>query len=111
MSSSVSGPFLRDIHVRFHKVAVWFTFFLLVTGGINIHFAKLARGIFTMPYLWALNIKIVFFTVLITLFFMNYKNLTITAKKSGLQQLPFQGTSLILGILILLMASFLKHLP
>lgn len=111
LPKQVSETFLRDIHVRFHKTAGVFVLLLLITGGINIHFSKLARGVFTQHYLWALNTKIVFFTVLITLYVLNFKNLPDISKKPGLERIPFQDTSLVLGVLILLMAAFLKHLP
>ncbi len=103
--------FLRDIHIKFIKVVGIFAVLLLITGGINIHFSHLARGVFTQKYIWVLNTKIVFFIVLITIYVLNFKNLPMTRKKKGLRRIPFQDTSLVLGVLILLMAAFLKHTP
>lgn len=107
----IAGAFLRDIHAKFIKVAGLFVVLLLVTGGINIHFSHVYRGVFSQTYLWVLNTKIVFFIVIITIYFLNLKNLPAIQKKRGLERIPFQDASLVLGVLILLMAAFLKHTP
>jgi putative copper export protein len=105
------GALLRDIYLRFQSIAVFFVPLLLITGGINIHFSHLARGVFTGQYTRILITKILFFTVLVTLYVLNMKNLSETRKKPTLQRLPFQDTSVVLGVLIVLMAAFLKHTP
>lgn len=107
----IGGTFLRDIHLRFQKIAGVFVLLLLITGGINIHFSHEVRGVFTQKYIWVLNTKIMFYIVLLTLYLLNLKNLSRIQKQPTLQRIPFQDTSLVLGVLILLMAAFLKHTP
>jgi len=107
----IAVVFRRDIYVKFVKTVGLFAVLLLITGGINIHFSHITRGVFSQQYLWVLYTKIVFFTVLITLYAINLKNLPETQKKRGIEHIPFQDTSLALGILIILMAAFLKHTP
>jgi uncharacterized membrane protein len=109
LSPEVGGTFLRDIYLRFQKIIAAFVVLLLITGGINIHFSHLARGVFTQKYIWVLNTKILFFTILVTLYVLNLKNLSEIRKKHALQKIPFQDASLVLGVLIVLMAAFLKH--
>ena len=106
----VSGPFLRDLYIRFLKVSAAFVVILLISGGINVHFSK-QLGPFSDQYLWALNIKIVLFIILITTFFLNFKNIPEIRKSDGLTRIPFQNTTLVVGTLIILMAAFLKHSP
>jgi len=107
----IGGAFLRDIYLKFQKTVGFFVILLLITGGINIHFSHVMRGEFTQKYLWVLNTKIVFFTILVTLYTLNFKNLSQVRKKPRLERIPFQDTSLVLAVLIVLMAAFLKHTP
>jgi putative copper export protein len=111
LPKDIAGAFLRDTHVRFQKTGGIFVLLLLVTGGINIHFSHETRGLFSPKYIWVLNTKILFFTVLFTIYVLNFKNLPMIKKRAGLERIPFQDTSLVLGVLILLMAAFLKHTP
>lgn len=106
-----SGVLLRAIYLRFQRIAVFFVSLLLITGGINIHFSHLTRGIFTPQYTRILVTKILFFMILVTLYVLNMKNLPEIRKRPTLDRLPFQDTSVVLGVLIVLMAAFLKHTP
>ncbi len=106
-----SGAFLRDIYLRFQRIAVFVVPLLLITGGVNIHFSHLARGVFTPQYTRILITKILFFTILVTLYILNMKNLPEIRKRPTLERVPFQDTSVVLGVLIVLMAAFLKHTP
>lgn len=107
----IGSAFLRDIYLRFQRVTVSFVPLLLITGGVNIHFSRVVRGEFTQKYIWVLNTKIIFFTILVTLYVLNLKNLPEIRKRPTLERVPFQDTSVVLGVLIVLMAAFLKHTP
>jgi len=107
----IGRAFLRDIYLRFQRVTVFFVPLLLITGGVNIHFSHVVRGEFTQKYIWVLNTKIIFFTILVTLYVLNLKNLPEIRKRPTLERVPFQDTSVVLGVLIVLMAAFLKHTP
>lgn len=111
LPSEIGRAFLRDIYLRFQRVTVSFVPLLLITGGVNIHFSHVARGEFTQKYIWVLNTKIIFFTILVTLYVLNLKNLPEIRKRPTLERVPFQDTSVVLGVLIVLMAAFLKHTP
>lgn len=106
LSKDVRGPFLREIHGRFQKLSGVFVTLLLVTGGINIHFAKQYRGTFNGLYFNALMLKIFFFTILLTFYLLHLKEL---GDKKPMEHFPYQEATLVLGILIVLMAAVLKH--
>jgi len=106
LSKDVRGPFLREIHGRFQKLSGVFVTLLLVTGGINIHFAKQTRGTFDGLYFNALMLKIFFFTILLTFYLLHLKEL---GDKKPMEHFPYQEATLVLGILIVLMAAVLKH--
>lgn len=106
LPNDTRGTFLRAVHNRFQKLSGVFVTLLLITGGINIHFAKQLRGTFNMVYFNALMLKIFFFTILLTFYLLHLKEL---GDPKPLKQLPFQDATLALGILIILMAAVLKH--
>ncbi|MEW6681886.1 MAG: hypothetical protein AB1451_03055 [Nitrospirota bacterium] len=106
LDKDVRGAFLRQIHGRFQKLSGAFVTLLLVTGGINIHFAKQYRGTFNSLYFNALMLKIFFFTILLTFYLLHLKEL---GDKKPLQHFPYQEATLVLGVLTILMAAVLKH--
>jgi putative copper export protein len=106
LAESTRGEFLRQIHVRFQKLSGLFVTLLLITGGINIHFAKQSRGVLSGMYFNALMLKIFFFTILLTFYLLHLKEL---GDRKKLQHFPFQEATLVLGVLIILMAAVLKH--
>jgi uncharacterized membrane protein len=103
--------FLEELHDRFQKWSGLFIALILITGGINIHFAHVARGDFSIPYFVALTFKILFFSVILTHYLLTLKLIIGREQKKGLSEIPFKQPTFILGILILIMAAFLKHLP
>ncbi|MBI1821942.1 MAG: hypothetical protein HY036_08110 [Nitrospirae bacterium] len=103
--------FLEDLHDRFQKISGLFITLLLLTGGFNIHFSRLARGEFSSIYFVALSFKILFFGILLTHYLLILKMILGKEQKTGLKSIPFQQTTFVLGLLILLMAAFLKYLP
>ena len=111
LSESVGDPFIRDLYIRFQKFAGIFVLLLLITGGINIHFSHLVRGTFSAKYFTILSTKIFLFSILLSIYLLNLKNLSQVAKRPGLHHPPLQETSLVLGVVILLLAAFLKHSP
>ncbi len=111
LPKEIGGTCLRDLWVRFQKVASIPVTLLLITGGINIHFSHQARGIFSTNYFHALSFKILFFTIILTMYLLNLKNLQEIQKSPTFDRPPLQDSLLVLGVLILLMASFLKHTP
>lgn len=106
LHKDVRGAFLRQVHARFQKFSAAFVFLLLVTGGINIHFAKQFRGALTGLYFSALMLKILFFTILLTFYLLHLKEL---GNKKPLSHFPYQEATLVLGVLSILMAAVLKH--
>ncbi len=106
LSKDVRGPFLREIHGRFQKLSGVFVTLLLITGGINIHFARQVRGTFGSLYFNALMLKIFFFTILLTFYLLHLKEL---GNKKPMEHFPYQEATLVLGVLIILMAAVLKH--
>jgi uncharacterized membrane protein len=103
--------FLEELHDRFQKISGLFIALILLTGGVNIHFAHLVRGDFSIPYFVALTFKILFFGIILTHYLLTLKMILGRGKKEGLSDIPFKQPTFILGILILMMAAFLKHLP
>lgn len=106
LDQDVRGQFLRQVHARFQKLSGAFVTLLLVTGGINIHFAKQYRGTFAPLYFNALMLKILFFTILLTFYLLHLKEL---GDKKPIEHFPYQEATLVLGVLIILMAAVLKH--
>jgi putative copper export protein len=106
LNKDARGEFLRRIHARFQKVSGVFVTLLLITGGINIHFAKQVRGTLSVMYFNALMLKIFFFAILLTFYLLHLKEL---GNRKPLEHFPFQEATLVLGVLIVLMAAVLKH--
>ncbi len=106
LNKEARGVFLRQIHARFQKMSGVFVTLLLITGGINIHFAKQIRGTFSVMYFNALMLKIFFFAILLTFYLLHLKEL---GNRKPLEHFPFQEATLVLGVLIILMAAVLKH--
>jgi uncharacterized membrane protein len=106
LNKDVRGEFLRQVHARFQKFSGAFVLLLLVTGGINIHFAKQYRGALTGMYFNSLMLKILFFTILLTFYLLHLKEL---GNKKPITHFPYQEATLVLGVLIILMAAVLKH--
>jgi len=111
VSKELGEDLLLKLHTKFTKFSVVLVTLILFTGSFNIKISRDVRIEFSQGYLFALSFKIFLFTILISIFFLNLKNLSQANKKKGLTHLPFQDTSLILGVLIILMAAFLKHSP
>ena len=111
VSKEIGEDLLLKFHTKFTKFSVVLVTLILFTGSFNIKISRDVRIEFSQGYLFALSFKIFLFTILISIFFLNLKNLSAANKKKGLTHLPFQDTSMILGVLILLMAAFLKHTP
>ena len=103
--------FLEELHDRFQIYSGIFIAAILLTGGVNIHFAHDRRGDFSIPYFVALSFKILFFSVILTHYLLTLKLILGRETHKGLSDIPFKQTTFVLGILILMMASFLKHLP
>lgn len=111
VSKELGEELLLKFHTKFTKFSVVLVTLILFTGSFNI---KISRGIridFSQSFLFALSFKIFLFIILISIFLLNLKNLSQANEKKGLSHLPFQDTSLVLGVLIILMAAFLKHTP
>ena len=111
VAKELGEDLLLKFHTKFTKFSTVLVALILFTGSFNI---KISRGIrieFSQAYLFVLSFKIFLFIILISIFFLNLKNLSAANNKKGLSRIPFQDTSMILGVLIILMAAFLKHTP
>lgn len=106
LEKGARGMLLRQVHARFQKLSGAFVTLLLITGGINIHFAKQYRGTFSSLFFNALMLKIFFFTILLTFYLLHLKEL---GDQKPLQHFPYQEATLVLGVLIILMAAVLKY--
>ena len=111
VSKELGEDLLLKLHTKFTKFSVVLVALILFTGSFNIKISRDVRIEFSQGYLFALSFKIFLFTILISIFFLNLKNLSAANNKKGLSRIPFQDTSMILGVLIILMAAFLKHTP
>jgi len=127
LRKSVPGEFVKPlanaIYQKYQRIIGVLMLVILVTGGINIAYvnrlmkANNGEG-FTNPYLIALGIKLFFVMCIMTLFLYNIIFPPEPADAKGAsgedeadpEGVPFLRAAFWFGIVIVLMASTLKHL-
>ena len=115
-------PLANAIYQRYQRIIGALMLIILVTGGINIAYvnrlmkATTGEG-FTNPYLIALGIKLFFVMCLMTLFLYNIifppepeEQGKADDDEKDPEGIPFLRASFWFGIVIVLMASTMKHL-
>lgn len=126
LRKSVPGEFVKPlanaIYQKYQRIIGALMLIILVTGGINIAYVnklmKAANGEgFTNPYLIALGVKLFFVMCIMTLFLYNImfppapeEKGTAEGEEADPEGIPFLRAAFWFGIVIVLMASTLKHL-
>lgn len=96
---------------KFYRITGVLLVLILVTGGLNVHFVRegLPGGSgLSRLWLFFLGIKLTLATGLISLYLLNllYRNEPWSEDQT---EIPWARPSFILGVLIILMAAFLRH--
>ena len=115
-------PLANAIYQRYQRIIGFLMLIILVTGGINIAYinrlmkANNGEG-FTNPYIIALGVKLFFVMCIMTLFLYNIifppepeAKGTAEGEETDPEGIPFLRAAFWFGIVIVLMASTLKHL-
>ena len=126
LRKSVPGEFVKPlanaIYQKYQRIIGALMLIILVTGGVNIAYVnklmKAGNGEgFTNPYLIALGIKLFFVMCIMTLFLYNIIFPPAPEEKGAAEEedadpegIPFLRAAFWFGIVIVLMASTLKHL-
>lgn len=126
LRKAVPGEFVKPlanaIYQKYQRIIGALMLLILVTGGINIAYVnKLMRAAngdgFTNQYLIALGVKLFFVMGIMTLFLYNMifapspeKKGTPEGEETDPEGIPFLRAAFWFGIIIVLMASTLKHL-
>lgn len=99
----------QEIRNRYYRMGWVFLTILLVTGGLNAHFAIQDMGEATQSWVIVLGIKLFLVTCFGSLFLLNvlYKS---NSPESTETAIPFAKASLILGLLIIVSAALLRHI-
>ena len=115
-------PLANAIYQKYQRIIGALMLIILVTGGINIAYVnklmKAGNGEgFTNPYLIALGVKLFFVMCIMTLFLYNIifpqsseAKGTAEDEETDPEGIPFLRAAFWFGIVIVLMASTLKHL-
>jgi len=98
----------QEIRNRYYRMGWVFLTILLITGGLNAHFAIQDMGQATQPWVIVLGIKLFLVTCFGSLFLLNvlYKS---NSPESTETAVPFAKASMILGLLIIIAAALLRH--
>lgn len=101
----------RAIQARYYRLTGVLLALILITGGLNVRFVRhdlLDEGGLSKLWLLTLGIKLFLATGLISIYFLNllYRN---EPHDEDETEIPWARPSLILGVLILLSAAFLKY--
>jgi uncharacterized membrane protein len=99
------------IQARYYRMTGILLVLILITGGLNVRFARqehLVTEGFSKIWLLLLGIKLMLATGLISIYLLNllYKNESQVQEQT---EIPWVRPSLVLGVLIVLTAAFLKH--
>jgi len=101
--------FFQDIRRRYFRMSGVLFALILVTGGLNVHFAL--QDVQRVSKLWVifLGIKLTLVTAFASIYLLNvlYKS---NSPEPGEEAVPYASVSLVLGLLIILCAAFLRYL-
>ncbi|MBQ26564.1 MAG: hypothetical protein CMH81_00250 [Nitrospiraceae bacterium] len=121
VAPDLAGKLAAGMYKKYQRVVGVLFLIILVTGGINLHFVRIRLGgTLDQFYITILSAKLVLVMVLMTLFLYNALFWSpATPDKSSSDdedtdppdtRFPFQRTTVLAGILVVLMAAILKHL-
>ena len=100
--------FFQDVRNRYFRMSGILLALILVTGGINVHFAL--QDMETAPKIWVilLGLKLALVTAFASIFLLNvlYKS---NPPEAGEQAVPYANISFIIGMVIILAAAFLRY--
>ncbi len=101
----------QGLQARYFRVVGALLVLILITGGLNVRFVRqqhFAEAGLSKLWLLFFGIKLTLATGLISLYLLNllYRN---EPRSLDQTEIPWARPSFILGVLILLMAAFLKH--
>ncbi len=102
---------LFETYRKFLKMTWILMILIVVTGGINFHFVRLADPKGLNPrWVHAFMLKLTLVSVLATIFLLNLMNVRPGPDGKGkLEELPFQRTALLMTILIIFLAAILRY--
>ena len=100
--------FFQDVRNRYFRMSGILLALILITGGINVHFAL--QDMEKAPKIWVivLGLKLALVTAFASIFLLNvlYKS---NPPEAGEQAVPYASASFILGVFIILCAAFLRY--
>jgi len=100
--------FFQDIRNRYYRMSGILLALILITGGLNV--ALVLREMDKAPRLWVifLGIKLMLVTAFGSIYLLNvlYKS---NPPETGEDAIPYAHISLVLGLLIILCAAFLRY--
>ena len=100
--------FFQDVRKRYFRMSGILLALILITGGINTHFALQDMGRATKIWVILLGLKLALVTAFASIFLLNvlYKS---NPPESGEQAIPYSNAAFIIGIFIILTAAFLRY--
>lgn len=121
VAPDLAGKLAAGMYKKYQRVVGALFLVILVTGGINLHFVRIRLGgTFDPFYITILSIKLVLVMILMTVFLYNvlfWSPATPDKPPSDDEdtapsdtRFPFQRTTILAGMLVVLMAAILKHL-
>lgn len=100
--------FFQDIRKRYFRMSGILLALILVTGGVNVHFAL--RDMEQAPKIWVLllGFKLLLVTAFASIYLLNvlYKS---NPPETGEEAVPHANAAFTLGMLIILCAAFLRY--
>lgn len=98
----------QNIRRRYYRMSGVFLALLLITGGLNVHFASEEMG--SAPQIWIIimGFKLLLFTAFGSMYLVNllYRDHPV---REGEYAVRFANVSFILGVFIILCAAFLRY--
>ena len=121
LAPDLAGQLAAGMYKKYQRIVGILFLVILVTGGINLHFVRIRLGgTFDQLYITILAGKLILVMILMTLFLYNalFWSPAMPDKPAPDDEdseppdtrFPFQRTTVVAGMLIVLMAAILKHL-
>lgn len=101
--------FFQEVRNRYYRMGWVFLTIILITGGLNVHFALADVERAARVWIIILGFKLILFTGFGSIFLLNilYKS---NPPDSGETAIPFAKVSMVLGLLIIISAALLRHI-
>ncbi len=107
VSEQVAGSVLYALHKKFVFITFLLTFVLMITGAINLGTNR-HGGVFPPKYLSILGAKLFLVVIFLTIAWNNYLTIRRNPEQQVITDLPFLRTSLVLGLVIVFLAAYLR---